>query len=213
MKKRYLFLYISLLAAALTLGGCRSKQKEPETQAVTEAATEPATEKATEKETEKQVEKQTEKKTASTEKTSVKPSTVKPNTQNTQNNQAAGATQMCPYCYNQISTASSGSGSTVYNDHVAQEKAWAELMASQQGTSGNDNQQTDQNQPASSDDTAQCPYCYQWFTVSDGSYNYHMSLENSGSAGSDDVGYVTCPICNNTYRSGIEYDTHYCTTD
>lgn len=60
---------------------------------------------------------------------SSKTQTSESQTKTNQTDTSAG-TQMCPYCYQQISLASDGEGSTIYADHVAQEKAWADYMAS-----------------------------------------------------------------------------------
>ncbi|MCQ4775837.1 hypothetical protein NE634_19565, partial [Lacrimispora saccharolytica] len=43
-----------------------------------------------------------------------------------------------------------------------------------------------------------CPYCGQWFSISDGSYNSHISAETSGTSD-----YITCPLCGNTTRATI----------
>lgn len=218
MKKRTLLLYILAFAMMFSFSGCRSKVTETESESETVSETEKPSEKPTEKETQKATQKQSEtqkstekktvaqKNTTSTDKTTVKPSTVNNNTQTSESQQqtteANAGTQMCPYCYQQISLASDGQGSTIYADHVAQEKAWADYMAS------SDNTQTTPSTeaPASNSDSAQCPYCNQWFTISDGSYNAHISAETSGASD-----YITCPLCGNTYQRGIEYDTHYCT--
>ena len=119
---------------------------------------------------------------------------------------------MCPYCYQQISLASDGAGSTLYADHVAQEKAWSDYINSTGNTQTTPS--TDASTPETSStnsDTAQCPYCYQYFTVSDGSYSAHLNAENSSLGLPEGSDYVTCPLCGNTYQRGVEYDTHYCT--
>ena len=215
MKKKTLLLYILAFAIMFSFSGCRSKVAETESESETITETEKKTEKQTEKKTEKQSESQKvtekkttptteKKKTTTTEKTTVKPSTINNNTNTSesqsQTNTNAG-TQMCPYCYQQISLASDGQGSTIYANHVAQEKAWSEYMKS-----SNTQTTPSTEAPSSNNDIAQCPYCSQWFTISDGSYNSHISAETSGSSD-----YITCPLCGNTYQKGIEYDTHYCT--
>lgn len=222
MKKKVLLLYILALSMMFSFSGCRSKVAETESESETISETESETKKQTEKETQKQSESQktTEKKTSttsnakkntdSTDKTTVKPSTItdsaktqtsesQKQTNQTDASSSAG-TQMCPYCYQQISLASDGEGSTIYADHVAQEKAWADYMAS------SNTQTTPSTEAPSNSDSAQCPYCNQWFTISDGSYNAHINAETSGSSD-----YITCPLCGNTYQKGVEYDTHYCT--
>ncbi|MGN0354599.1 MAG: hypothetical protein ACI4EI_05945, partial [Muricoprocola sp.] len=200
---------------------------ETETETESETESESETETETEKQTEKERQKQTEKKTttqSSTEtKTSVKPSTVSPSTTQssgntaTQNQTQNYGTQQCPYCYNQISLAPNGDGTTVYSVHVAQEKAWADTYgygdqspASQDASSGTD-QNTSQDS-TNTDDVAQCPYCYQWFSVSDGSYDNHVANENTNLGLPEGSDYITCPNCGNTYARGIEFDTHYCST-
>ena len=215
MKKKTLLLYILAFAMMFSFSGCRSKVAETESESETITETEKKTEKQTEKKTEKQSESQKvtekkttptteKKKTTTTEKTTVKPSTINNNTNTSESQSQTNAnagTQMCPYCYQQISLASDGQGSTIYANHVAQEKAWSEYMESSK------TQTTPSTEaPSSNNDVAQCPYCSQWFTISDGSYNSHISAETSGSSD-----YITCPLCGNTYQKGIEYDTHYCT--
>lgn len=215
MKKKTLLLYILAFAMMFSFSGCRSKVAETESESETITETEKKTEKQTEKKTEKQSESQKvtekkttptteKKKTTTTEKTTVKPSTINNNTNTSESQSQTNAnagTQMCPYCYQQISLASDGQGSTIYANHVAQEKAWAEYMES-----SNTQTTPSTEAPSSNNDVAQCPYCSQWFTISDGSYNSHISAETSGSSD-----YITCPLCGNTYQKGIEYDTHYCT--
>lgn len=231
MKKKNFLVYIIAAAMILSLGGCRAELKETEASTSSEAVSETAKETETEKETTKQTETQkaTEKasstgtssskntsskdKSTSTEKTTVKPSTLSnKNKQSTESSDSSAGTRMCPYCYQQISLASDGAGSTIYADHVAQEKAWSDYVNSTDSTQTTPS--TDASTPGSSSassDTAQCPYCYQYFTVSDGSYSAHLSSENSKLGLPDGSDYVTCPLCGNTYRRGIEYDTHYCT--
>lgn len=234
MKKKTFLVYILAASMVFSLSGCRTKLAETETS--TSSETETAKESETEKKAEKQSETQkttekassagtssskntsskdkstsTEKK-SSTEKTTVKPSTVPNNTPSTESSASSAGTQMCPYCYQQISLASDGAGSTIYADHVAQEKAWSDYMNSTDSTQTTPS--TDASTPETSStnsDTAQCPYCYQYFTVSDGSYSAHLSAENSSLGLPDGSDYVTCPLCGNTYQRGVEYDTHYCT--
>lgn len=221
MKKKTRLLLLVTLCLAVSLCGCRKKVAETESETETMSETQSETETESESETESETE--TEKKTSvskntkstekSTEKTTVKPSTVNSNSasgsSSSGNSSSAGttATQMCPYCYQQISTASNGDGTTVYSVHVAQEKAWADTYGY-----GTDNTQTTEGQnQTTTDDTAQCPYCYQWFTVSDGSYNAHITSEAGTpvDTGSDDQ-YVQCPKCGNVYPAGNAYDTHVC---
>lgn len=232
MKKKIILVYILAASMMLSLGGCRAKvaESETETSSVKETESETETEKKTEKqsETQKATEKSSSRntassrnasskdKTASTEKTTVKPSTIPNNTQSSESQQpsteANAGTQMCPYCYQQISLASDGQGSTIYADHVAQEKAWSDYMnstESSQTTTSTDGQ-TSETQSTNSD-TAQCPYCYQYFTVSDGSYSAHLDSENANLGLPEGSDYITCPLCGNTYQRGVEYDTHYCT--
>lgn len=215
MKKKAFLLYILAFSMMFSFSGCRSKIAETESESETICETEKQTEKETQKQSETQ--KATEKKTAasdnkkdtsSTDKTTVKPSKInetnktKTSEKKTQTNASSSAgTQMCPYCYQQISLASDGQGSTIYANHVAQEKAWAEYMAS---SSAQTTPSTEA--PSSGSDSAQCPYCSQWYTISDGSYNAHINAETSGSSD-----YITCPLCGNTYQKGVEYNTHYCT--
>ena len=234
MNKRKLLIYLLTAAMAFSFTGCRQKvaetETETETQSETETETESETETETEKQTEKETQKQTEKKTTtqpSTEKkTTVKPSTV--NSSAAQPSQSTGntaaqnqaqdyGTEQCPYCYNQISLAPNGDGTTVYSVHVAQEKAWADTYGYgdqppvSQDTSSNTDQNTTQDN-TDTNDVGQCPYCYQWFSISDGSYNYHVSNENANLGLPEGSDYVTCPNCGNTYARGIEFDTHYCST-
>lgn len=219
MKKKTRLLLLLMLCLAVSLCGCRKKIAETESETETMSETQSETE--TESETQTEKKKETEKKTTvsnntkntekSTEKTTVKPSTV--NSNSSTGSSAAGssqttATQMCPYCYQQISTAPNGDGTTVYSVHVAQEKAWADTYG--YGTN-NTTQTTETPNNTTTDDTAQCPYCYQWFTVSDGSYNAHITSEAGTpvDTGSNDQ-YVQCPNCGNIYPAGNAYDTHVC---
>lgn len=223
MKKKSRLIFLLVLCVAVSLCGCRKKAAETESETETQTVTE--TESETEKETQKETKKETEKstttsnKTTSTEKTTVKPSTVKSNsstgssstkpstsstTPSTSNNTAA--TQQCPYCYQQISTAPNGDGTTVYSVHVAQEKAWADTYGY-----GTDTPQQTEAPEQNANDSAQCPYCYQWFSISDGSYNAHINSETSTPADSGGaVSYTQCPYCGNLYPTGTAYDTHVC---
>ena len=243
MKKKTFLVYILAASMIFSLSGCRTKLTETETETATSSETESETSKETEteKKTVKQseTEKATEKtsstgtssskntssknkgtsaeKNTSTEKTTVKPSTIQNNTQTTESASSSAGTQMCPYCYQQISLASDGAGSTIYADHVAQEKAWSDYMNSTEATQttpSTDTSSTDASTPETSStnsNTAQCPYCYQYFTVSDGSYSAHLDAENSSLGLPEGSDYITCPLCGNTYQRGVEYDTHYCT--
>lgn len=225
MKKKSRLILLLVLCLAVILSGCRKKVAETESETETETMSE--TKKETESETETETKKETEKSTTasnknttSTEKTTVKPSTVKsnstsgsssstkPSTSSTtpSTNNTTTATQMCPYCYQQISTASNGDGTTVYSVHVAQEKAWADTYGY-----GTETPQQTEAPAQNTNDSAQCPYCYQWFSVSDGSYNAHLTTEtgipvNVGGG----TEYVQCPNCGNLYPAGNAYDTHVC---
>lgn len=237
MKKKRLYLCILALCLTASFCGCRKKAAETESETQTVTETETQTEKATEKKTEKVTEKTTEKttekktvsagtKTSSTQKTTVKPSTVKPGTTTgntrgttagTNTNTGTYPTQMCPYCYNQISTAPNGDGTTVYSVHVAQEKAWADTYGygstpSTEATQPSTNASSGNS--GSTDDSAQCPYCYQWFSVSDGTYNAHVTQEqNYISSNNSTTEYVQCPKCGNVYPSGSAYDNHVCASN
>lgn len=231
MKKKRLYLCILALCLTASFCGCRKKAAETESETQTVTETETQTEKATEKKTEKATEKTTEKttekktvsagtKTSSTEKTTVKPSTVKPGTTtgNTAGtNTGTYPTQMCPYCYNQISTAPNGDGTTVYSVHVAQEKAWADTYGygstpATEATQPSTNASSGNS--GSTDDSAQCPYCYQWFSVSDGTYNAHVTQEQNYIASNNSTTeYVQCPKCGNVYPSGSAYDNHVCVSN
>lgn len=226
MKKKTRLLLLLTLCLTVSLCGCRKRVAETETETETASETETETEKEseTEKETKKETEKSStasNKNTNSTEKTTVKPSTVKSNTTSGSSsstkpstssttpsaNNSTTATQMCPYCYQQISTASNGDGTTVYSVHVAQEKAWADTY----GYGTETTQQSTEAPAQNTNDVAQCPYCYQWFTVSDGSYDAHLATEtgipvNVGGG----TEYVQCPNCGNLYPAGNAYETHVC---
>lgn len=223
-KSRYFLLFA--LCGILSLSGCR--KKAPETEAQTETESETKTEKVTEKQTEKETQKPTEKastasnkNTKTTEKTTVKPSTItankKPNTTTNTNTTTPATdygTQQCPYCYQQISLAPNDDGTTVYSVHVAQEQAWAETYGygDQPGTATQDPQQPaqDPQQPSNNNDVAQCGYCYQWFTVSDGSYAAHIAAENASLGLPEGTEYIQCPICGYSYPKGNLYDNHVC---
>lgn len=228
MKRKTGIILMLTLCLSLSLFGCRRKARETESETQTETVTEKKTEKETEKETQKSTtkttEKTTEKKTSAsskntsgTEKTTVKPSTVTPNTSGSSNS-AAYPTQQCPYCYQQISTAPNGDGTTVYSVHVAQEKSWADTYG-YGNTPATEPQQSSTNSNTG-DDSAQCPYCYQWFSVSDGTYASHVASEantaNTGASttpnteGSGTVEYIQCPNCGNVYPSGNAYNNHVC---
>lgn len=220
-KSRYFLLFA--LCGVLSLSGCR--KKAPETEAQTETESETQTEKVTEKQTEKETQKTTEKvstasnkNTKTTEKTTVKPSTItsnkKPNTTTPSTNNTAVdyGTQQCPYCYQQISLAPNDDGTTIYSVHVAQEQAWAETYGygDQPGTATQDPQQPAQDPQQPSNDVAQCGYCYQWFTVSDGSYSAHIAAENSSLGLPEGTEYIQCPNCGYSYPKGNLYDNHVC---
>lgn len=228
MKKRRIFLYILALSLMFSLVGCRSRVKETESETQSETQTETRMEPVTEKETQKTAVKTTSEteKNDSSKKTTVKPSTSdtdKTNKNQSSTNKKTGTTsttpqntQMCPYCYKQISTAPNGNGTTIYSQHVAQEKAWADTYGWGNNPPATEAPQTNATEaptPATepANDVAQCPYCYQWFTISDGTYTAHVNSETSSLGLPQGSDYVTCPDCGNTYRRGIEYDTHYCT--
>lgn len=225
IKKSRLFLLLAL-CGVLSLSGCRKKIAETETETETQSETvsETETEKPTEKQTEKETQKttiSTNKNTKTTEKTTVKPSAINSgSTTNTTNNTATDSygTDQCPYCYQQISLAPNGDGTTVYSVHVAQEKAWADTYgygdtppteAPQQQTE----QPTTEQQAQNTNDVAQCGYCYQWFTVSDGSYSAHVAAENATLGLPEGTEYIQCPTCGYSYPKGSLYDNHVCVTE
>lgn len=226
MRKRGKWLVLAALCV-IWITGCRQRveeteeQTQPATVLSTEAETEKTTEKATEKPTEKESESETKTKTT-VKHTTVKPSTTGNNNSNSANNTAAntpaGETKQCPYCYQQISTAPDGNGSTIYDAHVAQEKNWADLNgygdtppASQQSTDASQQtSSTEAQQTDASNDTRQCGYCYQWFTVSDGSYAAHVQMENQSLGLPENTEYIVCPKCGNAYPAGSLYDNHVC---
>ncbi len=199
MKKKTILFLLITACAAFSLAGCRKRIPETEaadteTAAETESETEKKTEQATESETKKAIEP-----TASAKpKASASPAasadpkaSASPAASATPKASAAPkastapvATQQCPYCYQQIPLTPNGDGTTVYSVHVAQEKAWADTYG--YGDQPPAGQQTDtsadppQNTPADTpsadfpSDIQQCPVCYQWFTVSDGSFAAHQ---------------------------------------
>lgn len=236
MKKRSRLLFLLALCAALSFTGCRHRgaETESETETQSETVSEAKTEKTTSSETE------TEKSKTTVKRTSVLPSTVTGNTGDGSNKQtdktqstnktttstnktttgtATTATQQCPYCYQQISTAPDGNGSTIYETHVAQEKAWAELNGYDPNTTptteaNQATSETDQAAPSTdAGDTAQCGYCYQWFTVSDGSYAAHIAEENAALGMPEGTEYITCPICGYAFPKGSMYDNHVHVTE
>ena len=229
MLKKSRLLLLLALCGLLRLTGCRKKADETESETQTVSETESESE--TEKETEKTTEKETQKAATGTEKkTTIKASTTKPSTttKNTaaqtettaQTNAGSYGTEQCPYCYQQISTAPNGDGTTVYSVHVAQEKAWADMYG--YGDTPPVNQQTDAPQtdapqtdaPADPvDDSQQCGYCYQWFTVSDGSYAAHIAAENAELGNPQGTEYIQCPTCGYSFPKGSLYDNHVCITN
>ncbi|MDO5538692.1 MAG: hypothetical protein Q4F83_01285 [Eubacteriales bacterium] len=227
IKRSRLFLLLAL-CGVLSLSGCRKKIAETETETETQSETvsETETEKVTEKESEKETQKatvSTNKNTKTTEKTTVKPSTINSgNTNNTTNNTTTPTdsygTDQCPYCYQQISLAPNGDGTTVYSVHVAQEKAWADTYGYGDTPPTEAQQQPEQpttEQPAqnNTNDIAQCGYCYQWFTVSDGSYSAHVAAENATLGLPEGTEYIQCPNCGYSYPKGSLYDNHVCVTE
>lgn len=226
MAKKGRLLFLLALCGMLSLTGCRKKaeETESETQTVSEMESASESEKETEKTTERETQKTTVKNTVSTEKkTTVKASTSTSSAKNTtaQTENTAGTAQ-CPYCYQQISLASNGDGTTVYSVHVAQEKAWADMYGygdtppvNQPQT--NTQQQTNAQQtepPANTiDDSQQCGYCYQWFTVSDGSYAAHLAEENAALGLPQGTEYIQCPTCGYSFPKGSLYDNHVCITN
>lgn len=236
MKRKSSILFLLALCGILTLSGCRKKIEETESETQSETVTE--TESETETDSEKETQKETQKKTSvsnkqSTEKKTVKPSTINSNSstqkQTEKNNTATAGTEQCPYCFQQISLASNGSGSTIYAEHVAQEKAWADTYGwgdtppTENPNSGNTTPSTDTpstytpatDTPATNggDDSAQCGYCYQWFSVSDGTYSAHIAAHNADLGLPSDTEYVQCPKCGYSYPKGNMYDNHVCVTE
>lgn len=228
MAKKARLLFLLALCSTLTLAGCRKKVEETESETQTETTSE------TETESETETTKETEKKTSSTNKTStsqkttektvVKPKTVTSNTTTTTTptTEAASSygTEQCPYCFQQISLQPNADGSTVYSVHVAQEKSWADTYG--YGDTPPANQQTDapqtnapqtdapQTDAPSYTDVAQCGYCYQWFTVSDGSYSAHLAAENDALGLPQGTEYVQCPTCGYSFPKGNSFDNHIC---
>ncbi len=237
MKKQSRILFLLAVCGILTLSGCRKKIDETESETQSETITESETEKQTQKKTERTTEKKTPTTQKSTEKKTVKPSTVNGNSSTGQTNrpsttpeteaQASAGTEMCPYCFQQISLAPTDSGSTIYAEHVAQEKAWADTYG--WGDTPPTSASTDApatNAPATNapttdapstdgniDDSAQCGYCYQWFSVSDGSYAAHVAAHNEELGLPSGTEYITCPRCGYSYPKGSMYDNHVCVVE
>ena len=238
MKKRIRILFLLAVCSILTLSGCRKKIDETESETQSETVTETESESETKKQIQKNTEKITEKKVPatqkSTDKKTVKPSTVDGNapagqtdrTSTTPETEAAG-TEMCPYCFQQISLEPTDSGSTIYAEHVAQEKAWADTYGwgdtpptnASTDTPATDTPATDApatdapSTDGNSDDSAQCGYCYQWFSVSDGSYAAHIAAHNDELGLPSGTEYITCPKCGYSYPKGSMYDNHVCVTE
>ena len=218
MKKQSRILFLLAVCGILTLSGCRKKIDETESETQSETITESETEKQTQKKTERTTEKKTPTTQKSTEKKTVKPSTVNGNSSTGQTNrpsttpeteaQASAGTEMCPYCFQQISLAPTDSGSTIYAEHVAQEKAWADTYPATNAPT-TDAPSTDGN----IDDSAQCGYCYQWFSVSDGSYAAHVAAHNEELGLPSGTEYITCPRCGYSYPKGSMYDNHVCVVE
>lgn len=81
------------------------------------------------------------------------------------------------------------------------------------GYNNNYNNNYNNQQNNTYEETSQCPYCYQWFTVADGSYYSHMQAEytypdNYYYEGEET--YVICPYCGHDYIEGPGYAPHYC---
>lgn len=223
MRKKGRLLFLIALTASLAISGCRKRSEEPQTESetVTESEKVTETEKITEKPTEKETQKESETGASTAKKTTVKPSNVSGSGTAANANKSkttvgtngagsttTGPTQQCPYCYQQISTASNGDGTTIYSQHVAQEKAWAELNG--YGDTPPANQSQTDAQGNTTDDSRQCGYCYQWFSVSDGSYAAHIQAENAALGLPQDTQYIVCPKCGNSYPAGSLYDNHVC---
>ncbi len=218
---------ISVILCGMFLFGCRQRLAQTETPGAAATQTEAVTEtqKPTEPQTEAPAQAQTEKEseTEKKPKTSAKQTTVKPSTTGTtQTNpaqtEATGPTKQCPYCFQQISTAPDGNGSTIYDAHVAQEKNWAELNGYGDlppGTLPTEAQTEAPAQPQTeaTNDLKQCGICYQWFTVSDGSYAAHIAAENQSMGAPNGTEYIICPKCGNAYPAGSLYDNHVCVTE
>ncbi|MGI6017484.1 MAG: hypothetical protein ACOX8M_01540 [Marvinbryantia sp.] len=230
MKKQSRIFFLLAVCGILTLSGCRKKIDETESETQSETVTESETEKQTQKKTEKTTEKKTPTTQKSTEKKTVKPSTVNGNTPTGQTNRPsttpeteAAGTEMCPYCFQQISLAPTDSGSTIYAEHVAQEKAWADTYGwgdtpptntPTTGTPSTDAPATDApSTDGNTDDSAQCGYCYQWFSVSDGSYAAHIAAHNEELGLPSGTEYITCPKCGYSFPKGSLYDNHVCVSD
>ncbi|MDO4343830.1 MAG: hypothetical protein Q4C50_03400 [Eubacteriales bacterium] len=226
MKKKGKLLFLLSLCAVLSLTGCRKKLAETESETQSETVSEKQTETQTEKQTVKATEKSTSKSTSSTtkttEKTKVKASTVTSETSSTTTTPTTEAygTQQCPYCYQQISLEPNGDGTTVYSVHVAQEKAWADTYGygdtppTESTNAQTETQAQTQSTAAATEApaTAQCGYCYQWFTVADGSYQAHLDAENAALGMPAGTEYIQCPTCGYSFPKGSVYDTHVCIT-
>lgn len=63
------------------------------------------------------------------------------------------------------------------------------------------------------DDSQQCGYCHQWFSVSDGSYAAHIAEENASLGLPQGTEYVQCPTCGYSFPKGSLYDNHVCVTN
>ncbi|EET61862.1 hypothetical protein BRYFOR_06054 [Marvinbryantia formatexigens DSM 14469] len=230
MAKKGRLLFLLALCGMLSLTGCRKKaeETESETTTVSETESESETEKETEKTTEKKSQNTSVKNTTETEKTTVKASAAKPSTtgsstqtESTAQTENSAGTAQCPYCYQQISLASNGDGTTVYSVHVAQEKAWADMYgygdtppANQQQTNAQQTEAQQTDAPSGgTDDSQQCGYCYQWFSVSDGSYAAHLAQENASLGLPQGTEYVQCPTCGYSFPKGSLYDNHVCVTN
>ncbi len=216
MNKVIKVLFLLSLSSVLLLSGCRRKpveQTEQQTEKQTETETEKVTEteKQTEKETEteKQTQKQTERQTQkSTEKQTEKPAatqnkqtesnkkTVTPTNPTTPS--AAGTGGQCPYCYGTFDASE-------YAEHVAAEEAYIEYMKSQGVYMETAPAQTPNNGYDTGNNTgydtgsAQCPYCYGFFST-DSTYGYseysqHLAAEEANSYQDSAVEYTQCPYC------------------
>ena len=222
MKKKGRLFFWLLLCGMLGLTGCRQPVKETETETQSETISETETETETESETQKQTERKTntpatEKQSETNKKTTTKKTNVNPVTSTTEttetNTSSAYGTQQCPYCYQQISLAPNEDGGTVYSAHVAQEKAWADYMSKQGETSSpSDVSQTPSTEApqTNTSDVQQCGYCYQWFSVSDGSYAAHLASENASLGMPEGTEYIQCPLCGYSFPKGSVYDNHVC---
>ncbi|MDO4632605.1 MAG: hypothetical protein Q4B01_01965 [Eubacteriales bacterium] len=225
MMKKGMIMFMLSACVLLSATGCRRKLAKTETETETKASevvTEVQNAVSVKLETETEKQSETEKKSTSgstttgstpktTAETETKATVVKPSTVTTEQQVTEAAnygTDQCPYCGNYFSLAPNDDGTTVYSSHVAQEAAWAAYMSENAQDNSGSTAQDNTAQSETSAATSQCPYCYGWYTVADGSYDAHVATHYSASLGSD---YVVCPLCGNTYASGVEYDTHYCT--